>query len=155
MDSAYCITGEDIGAGSDAGVAARFTMRGMHTIAIAAAVVAALVHAWFFVLESLWFMRPSVWRRFGIDSDDEARIVRSFAYNQGFYNLFLAAGIAIALALVAAGDPVSGRAIALFACGSMVAAGVVLFLYDRRFLRAAAIQVVPPLVAILAILFLD
>ena len=129
-------------------------MRVMHMIAVAAAVVAALVHAWFFVLESLWFMRPSVYGRFGIDSDDEAKVVRSFAYNQGFYNLFLAAGVAIALALVAAGDPVSGRAIALFACGSMVAAGVVLFMYDRRFLRAAAIQVVPPLVAILAILFL-
>ena len=129
-------------------------MPGMHMIAVAAAVVAALVHAWFFVLESLWFMRPSVWRRFGLDSDEEARIVRSFAYNQGFYNLFLAAGVAIALALVATGDTVSARAILLFACGSMVAAGVVLFLYDRRFLRAAAIQVVPPLVAILAVLFL-
>jgi putative membrane protein len=126
----------------------------MHVIAVAAAVVAALVHAWFFVLESVRFMRPDVYRRFGIASDDEARVVRSFAYNQGFYNLFLAAGIAVAVALVAVGDLVSGRAIALFACGSMVAAGVVLFLYDRRFLRAAAIQVVPPLVAILAILFL-
>jgi len=129
-------------------------MRGMHVIAIAAAVVAALVHTWFFVLESLWFMRPTVYRRFGIQSDDEAKVVRSFAYNQGFYNLFLAAGIAVAVALVGTGDLVSGRAIALFACGSMVAAGIVLYLFDRRFLRAAAIQVVPPLVAILAILFL-
>ena len=36
----------------------------------------------------------------------------------------------------------------------MIAAGVVLFLYNRSFLRAAAIQVVPPLVAVLAILAL-
>ena len=129
-------------------------MRGMHVIAIAAAVVAALVHTWFFVLESLWFMRPTVYRRFGIASEADAQIVRSFAYNQGFYNLFLAAGIAVAVALVGTGDAVSGRAIALFGCGSMVAAGIVLYLYNPRFLRAAAIQVVPPLVAILAILFL-
>ena len=36
----------------------------------------------------------------------------------------------------------------------MIAAGVVLFLYDRRFLRAAAIQVVQPLIAVVAILAL-
>jgi putative membrane protein len=126
----------------------------MHPIAIAAALVAGLIHAWFFVLESLWFMRPTVWRRFGIDSDDEARIVRSFAYNQGFYNLFLAAGVAIGFALVAVGDPISGRAIMLFACGSMIAAGIVLYLHNPALPRAAAIQVVPPLIAVLAIVFL-
>jgi putative membrane protein len=126
----------------------------MHPIAIAAAVVAGLVHAWFFVLESLWFMRPTVWRRFGLTSEADAAVVRSFAYNQGFYNLFLAVGVAIGLALVATGDPVAGRAITLFACGSMIAAGVVLVLHNPSFLRAAGIQVVPPLVAVLAILFL-
>ena len=129
-------------------------MPGMHPIGIAAAIVAALVHAWFFVLESLWFMRPSVWRRFGIGSEADARVVRSFAYNQGFYNLFLAAGVAIGLALVALGDPVSGRAITLFACGSMIAAGIVLVRHNPSFLRAAAIQVAPPLIAVVAIFFL-
>lgn len=126
----------------------------MHTIAIAAAGIAALIHVYFFVLESLWFMRPAVWRRFGLDSEEEARATRSWAYNQGFYNLFLAAGVAFSFALVAGGDPVAGRAIALFACGSMLAAGVVLFLSNRKFLRAAAIQGFPPLVAIIGILFL-
>lgn len=123
-------------------------------IAIAAAAVAALIHVYFFVLESLWFMRPAVWGRFGIDSDADAQVTRSFAYNQGFYNLFLAAGVAIGFALVAAGDATSGRAVTLFACGSMVAAGIVLVVHNRSFLRAAAIQGIPPLVAMLAILFL-
>jgi putative membrane protein len=122
----------------------------VHPIAIAAAVIAAVIHAWFFVLESLWFMRPAVFRRFGIASEDQARIVRPFAYNQGFYNLFLAAGVVIGLALAVAGDPAAGRAVVLFACGSMVAAGLVLVTYNPAFARAAAIQVVPPLVAILA-----
>jgi len=126
----------------------------MHPIAIAAAVAAAFVHAWFFVLESLWFMRPAVWRRFGLTSDADAVVVRSFAYNQGFYNLFLAVGLAIGLVLVATGDLEAGRAITLFACGSMIAAGVVLVLHNPSFLRAAAIQVVPPLAAVLGILFL-
>ena len=48
----------------------------MDPIAIAAAVVAAPVHAWFFALESLWFMRPTVWRRFGLASEADAAVVR-------------------------------------------------------------------------------
>jgi len=126
----------------------------MGVIGVVAAIVAALIHLWFFVLESLWFMRPNVWARFGIDSQEDAEVVRSFAYNQGFYNLFLATGVALGIALVGAGDASAGRAVTLFACGSMIAAGLVLLVYNRSFLRAAAIQVVPPLVAVLAIVFL-
>ena len=126
----------------------------MHLIAVAAAGIAALIHVYFFVLESLWFMRPAVWGRFGLDSAEHAEITRSFAYNQGFYNLFLAAGVAIGLLLVATGHASEGRAITLFACGSMIAAGAVLFLNNRTFLRAAAIQAVPPMVAVLALVFL-
>ena len=120
-------------------------------LALVAAVIAALIHVWFFVLESLWFSRPAVWARFGLTSDEEARTVLSFAFNQGFYNLFLAAGVAIGLLLAGTGDPVSGRAVVLFACGSMVAAGVVLVLHNRAFLQAALIQLVPALVAIVAV----
>ena len=124
-------------------------------IALAAAAVAALVHVYFFVLESLWFMRPSVYRRFGVATDDEARLVASFAYNQGWYNLFLAIGVAIGVTLVALGDPVSGQAVLLFSCGSMIAAGLVLVLHNSAFLRAAMIQALPPIVAVLALVFLD
>lgn len=134
-------------------------MPAMHPVAVVAAIIAALVHAWFFVLETFRFMKPAVWRRFGLASEAEARVVRSFAWNQGFYNLFLGAGVAIGLGLVAAGDVAAGdvaagRAIVLFACGSMVAAGVVLVLHNPRFLRAGAIQALPPLVAVLGILAL-
>jgi putative membrane protein len=129
-------------------------MRAMHPIAVVAAVIAALIHVWFFTLESLWFMRPTVWRRFAVASEAEAGVVRSFAYNQGFYNLFLAVGVAIGLALAYSGDADAGRAVTLFACGSMIAAGLVLVLHNPSFLRAAAVQVVPPLVAVLAIVLL-
>jgi putative membrane protein len=122
------------------------------TLAFVAAVVAALIHVWFFAMESLWFMRPSVWRRFGIASEADATVVRSWAYNQGFYNLFLAVGVALGLGLVATGSIASGRVLVLFACGSMVAAGVVLYLHSPRFLRAAAVQAVPPLIAVAATL---
>jgi putative membrane protein len=76
------------------------------------------------------------------------------AFNQGFYNLFLAIGIAGGLALVLAGSVEAGRAVVLFACACMVGAGVVLFASSRRFARSAAIQALPPLVAIVAALAL-
>jgi len=113
-------------------------------IAQIAAVLAALVHVWFFMLESVLFTRPNVWRRFGLGSDQEAAVVRPMAFNQGFYNLFLALG----LGLAASGRPVEGEAIVLFACASMVGAAIVLRVTNRRFLQAALIQAVPPLVVI-------
>lgn len=129
-------------------------MRTMHGIAIVAAAIAALVHVYFFVLESLWFSRPTVYRRFGLESDDEARVVRSFAYNQGWYNLFLAVGVALGLALALLGAMEAGRAITLFACGSMIAAGLVLVTHNPALLRAGVIQALPPIVAVLALVFL-
>jgi putative membrane protein len=122
----------------------------MFVFGVLAAIVAALIHVWFFLMESVWFMRERVWSRFGVASEEQAAVVRSFAYNQGFYNLFLAIGVAIGLGLIAAGNADAGRALVLFACGSMVAAGIVLYLHNPRFARAAAIQIVPALIAILA-----
>ena len=94
--------------------------------------------------------------RFGLRSAEDAAIVRPMAFNQGFYNLFLALGIAGGLALVAAGRvrpkrpgdrPVRVRL--------MVGAGRrAAWRANRRFLIGAALQAVPPLVAIVAGLLL-
>ncbi len=126
----------------------------MPILAVAAAVAAALIHAWFFALESVLFERPNVFRRFGLRSAEDAALVRPMAFNQGYYNLFLAAGIVIGLVLTFAGQQPAGRAIVLFACACMVGAGVVLGATSRRFLSAAAIQAGPPLLALVADLLL-
>jgi putative membrane protein len=120
----------------------------MPVLAQAAALIAALFHVWFFVLESLRFERPEVWRRFGLTTPEQASVVRPMAFNQGFYNLFLAIGIAFGLVLIATGNAVPGRAIVLFACACMVGAGLVLVSSNRRLLPAAALQVGPALVAL-------
>ena len=109
----------------------------MHVIAVVAALVAALIHVWFFVLESIQFEQPTVFARFGIRSAEDAAIVRPMAFNQGFYNLFLAMGIVAGLGLVATGQVEAGRAVVLFACACMVGAGVVLLATNRRFLIGA------------------
>lgn len=73
----------------------------MPIVVIVLATLAALIHVWFFVMESVWFEQERVWRRFGLTSPEDAAIVRSFAFNQGFYNLFLAVGVGLGLALAA------------------------------------------------------
>jgi putative membrane protein len=120
----------------------------MPIVAQAVALVAALIHVGFFLLESVLFKRADVWRRFGLASPEQASIVAPMAFNQGFYNLFLAIGIAFGLVTIAAGNEVAGRAIVLFACSCMVGAGVVLVGTNRRFLPAALLQAIPPLIAV-------
>lgn len=122
----------------------------MSATAQAAAVVAALLHVVFFYMESIAFGRPEVYCRFGVKTEQDARAVRPMAFNQGFYNLFLALGIALGLWLASTGSIAVGRALVLFACASMVGAAIVLVSTNARFARAALIQGIPPLVAILA-----
>ena len=126
--------------------------------AYAVAAIAGLIHVWIFMLESVWFVRPRVWARFGLKSAADAEIVHGFAFNQGFYNLFLAIGVGLGLSLMIRGGSTdeglvdAGRAIAMFACGSMAAAGSVLIATNRRFARAAALQIVPGVTAVLLLL---
>ena len=113
--------------------------------------LAALVHVLFFVMESVVFMRPDVHLRFGLRTTEEAAVVRPMAYNQGFYNLFLAAGAVTGLVLNGSGHETAGTTAAVFACACMFGAGMVLVSTDRRFLPAAMIQALAPLLAIVLI----
>jgi putative membrane protein len=112
------------------------------------ALLAAAIHVWFFVLESLRLARPAVAARFGLTSPHAIAAVRPKAFNQGFYNLFLAVGIAAGVAQMAGGADVAGRSIVIFACLCMVWAGIVLLVTSPRLARAALLQLVPPLLAI-------
>ena len=84
-------------------------MVAMSLLAQALAFVAALIHVLFFYNESVTFTRPETWRRFGLQTQEQADIVRPMAYNQGFYNLFLALGIVVGLVLVTNGSVEAGR----------------------------------------------
>ncbi len=121
----------------------------MTALATIAALVAAAIHTYIFVLESVTF--ESAGRRvFGVRDDAEARIVRRWAFNQGWYNLFLAVGAAVGALVLAFGDGHVGAALVLYACGSMAGAASVLAATDRALLRPAAIQGGPSAVAVVA-----
>lgn len=115
------------------------------------AVLAAALHAAFFVLESLLFRRPFAWRTFGVRSQQDAETVRDWALNQGYYNLFLAVGTVAGVLLAMSSNPATvgaGIGMVLLATGSMLGAAVVLLVTKPALLRGAAIQGLPPLLAI-------
>jgi putative membrane protein len=111
--------------------------------------LAAVVHVLIFLLESILWSKPSTWRRFGLRSQDEADTVRPMAFNQGFYNLFLALGVAVGLVLLGnPGTQQAGIALSMFAALSMVLAALVLVTSSPRLARSAALQGVAPLVGV-------
>lgn len=106
--------------------------------------IAGLCHVAVFTLESLLFRNPSTWQRFLVTSQEDAELIQRWAFNQGFYNLFLGLGAIDGLI----GGGAQGRAVALFACACMAGAAVVLVASDRRMARAATLQGVPPSIAL-------
>ena len=67
------------------------------------AALAALLHVYIFVMESVQWTQPRVWKRFGVPDQAAADTTKPMAYNQGFYNLFLAIGAVLGLVLFWAG----------------------------------------------------
>jgi putative membrane protein len=112
------------------------------------ATIAALLHVYIFTMESVTWTRPATWKRFGIASQADAGTTRALAYNQGFYNLFLAIGALAGVTALALGQPVVGWTLIFSSCGSMLLAALVLAASGRKYLRAASIQGATPLVAV-------
>lgn len=130
----------------------------MSIIATIVAGLAALLHVYIFVMESVQWTQPRIWRRFGVADQAAAEVTKPMAYNQGFYNLFLAIGVIIGLALFWAGDAgttadVAGRTLVLFSLGSMLAAALVLVTSGAKYLRPALIQGTLPLIGFALFLF--
>lgn len=121
----------------------------MLILALVLAGLAALIHVYIFVLESLRWEQPATRAVFGT-SAETALTTKPLAYNQGFYNLFLAIVTGVGIAIV---SPERHAAIALLVagCGSMAAAALVLATSDRSKLRAAAIQGLVPCLALAAL----
>ena len=109
------------------------------------AVVAAALHVLIFVMESVMWTEPRVWRRFSVASQADADVLQPMAFNQGFYNLFLAIGIIFGL--IVGGS--AGDAIVLFALLSIVGAAIVLALGGPKYFRAAALQGSTPAIALI------
>ena len=123
----------------------------MTTTALVLAGLAALLHVYIFWLESFAWTAPRGRATFGT-TQAEADATRELAYNQGFYNLFLAVVTAVGIVLVAADHDDAGSALLVAGTGSMVAAGLVLLQSSPDKARAALTQLTLPALSLLALL---
>ena len=98
-------------------------------------------------MESLTWKSARTRATFGI-SEEEALATKELAFNQGFYNLFLA--IVTIVGIVIGGFEYYGVGLALIfaGTGSMLAAALVLLLSSPDKTRAAITQGILPLIAI-------
>ena len=104
----------------------------MVVAALVTAALAALVHVYVFVLESVRFVTPATMRTFGIRSVEDAETMRPWAFNQGFYNLFLAIETAAGVVAVVAGARTVGLTLVVAGTASMLLAAAVLIGSDPR-----------------------
>ncbi len=120
----------------------------MSAISQIAAILAGLIHLYIFYLEAVAFSKPAIYRRFMIADEKEALTVAPWAFNQGFYNLFLAIGTIAGAIVWMAGRPHQGRSLVGFGCACMLAAALVLVGTNRKMARASVLQGLLPLVAL-------
>lgn len=130
------------------------------------AAIAAAIHVFFFYLESVAFSKPSTYKAFGVKTPQDAEAVKPMALNQGFYNLFLAMGIAVGLVLHAVDyrgldiltippetpEHYWGESMIVFSLACMLGAAAVLLISSKgKLARGAAIQGLVPAAALLVI----
>ena len=114
-----------------------------------AACAAAALHVFIFYIESFaWTTRAlSV---FGMDRLS-AEATRELAFNQGFYNLFLAVQTFCGVIALSTGFTATGGALTLAGTGSMLAAAAVLYLAAPEYRTAAVKQGTFPLAAVVLV----
>ena len=110
---------------------------------------AALLHVYIFYLESVAWTTTA--RGVFGTSAAQAEATKEMAFNQGFYNLFLAVVTVVGVALVAADERAAGAALVLAGAGSMAAAAAVLLISSPDKRRAALTQGVLPLLGTVAV----
>ncbi|MEB3032757.1 DUF1304 domain-containing protein [[Mycobacterium] nativiensis] len=111
------------------------------------AALAAVLHVYIFALESLSWTSPRTRAVFGTTAD-EAETTRMLAFNQGFYNLFLAVMTVVGICAVALGHNIVGVSLLFAGLGSMLAAALVLVASTSGMARAAVVQGAFPAFAI-------
>ena len=114
--------------------------------------IAALVHIYFFILESFLFQKPEGYKIFKSKKEDHAG-AKPWAFHQGIYNLFLAVGMLMGLFYVTQLEIKTAGAMVSFSGLCMVIAGLALFFTDKKMRKGALVQMVPPLLGFFFLAF--
>lgn len=119
---------------------------GWSELAAVFAALAALLHVYFWVLESVTFTTKGR-QVFGVPAED-VDAVKAWALNQGYYNLFLAIGALVGAALTLCSGCEAGLALLWFTMATMLGAALVLIATDRKLLKGALVQGTFPAIAL-------
>ena len=119
----------------------------MTTAGLIFAALAAVLHVYIWILESFQWTSPRTRATFGTTAD-EAETTKLLAFNQGFYNLFLAVVTVVGIAFTISGGMRVGAALLFAGVGSMLAAAAVLLASAPDKARSAVIQGALPLLAV-------
>ena len=72
----------------------------MTAVALVLAGIAALLHVFIWTMESITWKQPAHVEEVRVESQADADTTAPLAYNQGYYNLFLAVGTIVGIVLV-------------------------------------------------------
>ena len=122
----------------------------MLTAAMVLAVLAAALHVLIFYMESIAWEGPLARKTFG-GTPEEARPHAFYAFNQGFYNLFLALLAIVGIAAWTAGASAVGLTLTFAGAASMLAAAAILFIASAPHRAAAVKQGAFPLLAVICL----
>ena len=122
----------------------------MTVVGLVLAGLAAALHVFIFYMESVAWTSPRARATFGT-TEEEAVATKSMAFNQGFYNLFLALAVFIGIIVFASGGTAVGLTLVFTGVGSMLAAALVLILSSPALAASAIKQGALPLLAVAAL----
>ena len=113
------------------------------------ALLAAIIHALFFCLESLLWTNPKVQKVFG-QTAETIESTQLLAFNQGFYNLFFALGLVAALVVMKKNETIAFTLLAYIG-SCMVGAALVLLYSAPHMITGFLAQGLPPALMLVSI----
>jgi len=114
--------------------------------------LAGLLHIIFFVVESILYQKKGGHALFKVSEADH-QATKVWAFNQGFYNLFLALGTFGGLYFVFQRQVMLAGVLTGFCGLSMICAGIVLWYSAPHLRRGALAQILPPLLGFIFLFF--
>lgn len=113
--------------------------------------IGALIHIVIFILEAIIWGKPQANKVFRV-TKEQAEELRLFAFNQGFYNLFLTIQVFLGLGLYHFSNyPNAGVALTSFSAASMLMASLVLLYSSPELKRAFLIQGLAPAIGLIGL----
>lgn len=117
------------------------------------ALISSAMHIMFFIMESILWLEPETYKGFNM-TNEQALTTSLFAFNQGFYNLFLAIGCFYGIYKLYKNDR-NAMNLVYFNLFCMTFAGFILIISEPKLILGGLLQLLPPLISLILFYKLD